>query len=122
MASLLLQASYTLRDSINGFRDGFAAGNCYEVVNHQDRFPASPSFDVSSSAPEVQSAYASYQASLELAKDAALGIGQGCRDAIATQTSFSITGLNYQDIRGKLDRALNELNPGIEALELFLGS
>jgi hypothetical protein len=56
VASLLLQASYTLRDSINGFRDGFAAGNCYEVVNHQDVFLASPSFDVSSSALEVQSA------------------------------------------------------------------
>ncbi|UCG23818.1 MAG: hypothetical protein JSW55_17040 [Chloroflexota bacterium] len=117
VAGRLLQASYTLRDSINGFRDGFSAGNCYEVVNHQDVFLASPSFDVTGSASEVQMAYGQYQAALEFAKDAALGIGQGCRDAIASQSRFSITGLNYNDILGKLDRALNAVNPGIEALE-----
>lgn len=117
VAASLLQASYVLRDSINGFRDGFAAGNCFEIVKHQDVFLASPGFDVSGTSSEVQWAYGHYQAALELAKDAALGIGQGCRDAIATQTSFSITGLNATDIRGKLDRALEALNPGIEALE-----
>jgi hypothetical protein len=116
-ASGLLQASYTLRSSINGFRDGLAAGNCYEVVKHQDVFLASPSFDVAGTPSDVQWAYGHYQEALALAKDAALGIGQGCRDAIATQTRFSITGLNYQDIRRKLDRALEALNPGIETLE-----
>jgi hypothetical protein len=121
VAGRLLQASYALRDSINGFRDGFAAGNCYDIVNHQDVFLASPSFDVSGSASEVQGAYGQYQAALELAKDAALGIGQGCRDAIAAQSRFSITGMNYNDIIGKLDRALNELNPGIDALETSSG-
>lgn len=121
VAGRLLQASYTLRDSINGFRDGFAAGNCYEVVNHQDVFLASPSFDVSSTSQDVQWAYGHYQASLELAKDAALGIGQGCRDAIASQTRFSITGMNYNDIRGKLDRALEEVNLGISVLESLTG-
>jgi hypothetical protein len=121
VADQLLQASYTLRDSINGFRDGFAAGNCYEIVRHQDVFLASPSFDVSGAASEVQWAYGHYQDALALAKDAALGIGQGCRDAIETQTSFSITGLNYQDIRGKLDRALNALNPAIDVLESLPG-
>jgi hypothetical protein len=121
VAERLLQASYALRDSINGFRDGLAAGDCYEVVRHQDVFLASPSFDVSGVASEVQWAYGHYQEALALAKDAALGIGQGCRDAIATQTGFSITGLNYQDIRGKLDRALEALNPGIDALESLAG-
>lgn len=117
VAGQLLQASYTLRDSINGFRDGLAAGNCYEVVKHQDVFLASPGFDVAATPSEVQWAYGHYQEALALAKDAALGIGQGCRQAIETQTRFSITGLNYQDIRRKLDRALAALNPGIDILE-----
>ena len=117
----LLQASYALRDSINGFRDGFAAGNCYDLVNHQDIFLNSPGFDVSGAASEVQWAYGQYQAALDLAKDAALGIGQGCREAIATQTNFSITGLNAGDIRGKLDRAMNALNPAIETMESLSG-
>ena len=117
----LLQASYTLRDSINGFRDGLAAGDCHEVVGHQDVFLVSPSFDVSGSSSEVQWAYGHYQTALELAKDAALGISQGCRDAIANQSRFSITGLNYQDITGKLERALAELNPGIDVLESLSG-
>lgn len=121
VAGRLLLASYTLRDSINGFRDGFAAGNCYDIVNHQDVFLASPSFDVAGTPDEVQWAYGHYQEALALAKDAALGIGQGCRDAIATQTRFSITGLNYQDIRGKLDRALEALNPAIDILESLPG-
>lgn len=117
VTTLLLQASYTLRSSIDGFRDGLAAGNCHEVVKHQDVFLASPSFDVAGTPLDVQWAYGHYQEALALAKDAALGISQGCRDAIATQTRFSITGLNYQDIRGKLERALEALNPGITTLE-----
>ena len=44
-------------------------------------------------------------------------IGQGCREAIANQTSFSITQMNYLDIAGKLDRGLQTLNPAIEVLE-----
>lgn len=121
VAGQLLQASYVLHASINGFRDGLAAGNCYEVVKHQDVFFASPDFDTTGTADEVQWAYGHYQEALALAKDAALGIGQGCRDAIATQTRFSITGLNYSDIRGKLDRALKALDPGIVTLESLSG-
>ena len=121
VAGQLLQASYDLRASINGFRDGLAAGNCHEVVKHQDVFLASPGFDVAGTADEVQWAYGHYQTALELAKDAALGIGQGCRQAIETQTRFSITGMNYTDIRGKLERALEALNPGINTLESLTG-
>ena len=117
LVSSLLQASYTLRDSINGFRDGLAGGNCHEVVKHQDVFLASPRFDVSAAPSEVQWAYGHYLASLDLAKDAALGIGDGCRNAIETQTRFTITGLNYQDIRSKLERAMSELNDAVNILE-----
>ncbi len=117
VAGRLLQASLDLRVSIIGFRDGLGGGNCEEVVRHHDYLLAAPSFDVSGASAEVQWAYSQYQVSLEFALDAALGIGQGCREALANQTSFSITQLNYKDIAGKLDRGLQTLNPAIEFLE-----
>jgi hypothetical protein len=118
VASSLLQASRSLREHIYSFRDnGLGSGDCYVIVENQDNFLAAPSFDVSGASSEVQSAYGHYLSALDLAKDAALGIGQGCRDAITNQKGFSITGLNYNDMRGKLDRALEELAPAIEVLE-----
>lgn len=115
---LLLQASLALQEHIYNFRDhGMATGNCEVVVENQDNFLAAPSFDVSRASDEVKWAYDHYQAALELAKDAALGISEGCRNAIANQTSFSITGFNYNDIRGKLDRALEEVKLGIDFLQ-----
>jgi hypothetical protein len=115
---LLLQASMALREHVTNFRDhGMATGNCNVVIENQDNFLAAPSFDVSGAPDEVQLAYGHYLAALELAKDAALGISQGCRDAIANQTKFTITGMNYNDIRGKLDRALEEVGLGIDFLE-----
>lgn len=116
---LLLQASLALQEHIYNFRDhGMATGNCDVVVENQDNFLAAPSFDVSGASDEVKWAYSHYLAALELAKDAALGISEGCREAIANQTSFSITGFNYNDIQGKLDRALEEVKLGIGFLEL----
>lgn len=115
---LLLQASKSLQEHIYNFRDhGMATGNCDVVVENQDNFLAAPSFDVSGASDEVRWAYDHYLAALELAKDAALGISEGCRNAIATQTSFSITGFNYNDIQGKLDRAIEEVKLGIDLLE-----
>jgi len=117
----LLLASRNLRDSINSFRDGFAGGNCEEVVRNHDLILASPGFDVSGTPSEVQWSYGHYQVAVELAKDAALGIAQGCRDALANQTNFSITHLNSLDIQRKLSRALEELHPAIEILESLVG-
>jgi hypothetical protein len=118
VAVLLLQASLALQEHIYNFRDhGMATGNCDVVVENQDNFLAAPSFDVSGTSDEVRWAYDHYQTALELAKDAALGISEGCRNAIETQTSFSITGFNYNDIRGKLDRAIEEVKLGIDLLQ-----
>ncbi len=105
---------------ISSFREqGLEPGDCNVIVRNQDNFLAAPSFDVSGASPEVQGAYGQYLAALDLAKDAALGIGQGCREAIANQSGFTITMLNYNDISGKLERALASLDNGINILESF---
>ena len=115
---LLLQASRALHEQMLNFRDhGMGAGNCYVIVENQDNFLAAPTFDLSGASPEARTAYNHYLSAVELAKDAALGISQGCRDAIANQSSFQITGLNYNDIRDKLERGLAELDQGINILE-----
>ena len=120
-AGSLLQASNTLLTAIVAFRDGLGGGNCHEVVRTQDIFLTSPSFDVAGTPDEVQWSYGHYQSALALALDGALGIGDGCRNALETGQPFSITHLNYRDIMGKLDRAEQELRPAINILESLIG-
>ena len=122
LAGRLLLASLTSREHISSFGErGLEPGDCNVIVRNQDNFLAAPSFDVSGASPEVPGAHGQYLAALDLAKDAALGIGQGCREAIANQSGFTITMLNYNDISGKLERALAALDSGIDLLESLSG-
>lgn len=114
----LLQASYDLRTQLYRFRDnGMSSADCNVIVESDDYFNSRPELDVSGSATDVQTAYNLYREALAIARDASLGISQGCRDAIANGTSFSITHLNYMDINGKASHAIRKLDSGIGILE-----
>jgi hypothetical protein len=122
VAASLLQASYDLRTQLYRFRDdGMNAGNCFVIVESDDYFNSRPGFDVSGSSNEVQTAYSFYQEGLAIAKDASLGISQGCRDAIASGDRFSITYGNLIDITGKASTAVGRLDTAIGILEPLVG-
>ncbi len=91
--------------------------SCQEVVDRFDRLAASPTYDVSSSAGEIQSAYAQYRQAVSIFIEGAKDMTHNCREFLSDPKSGTIPFQQWGLARQRINEALGILNGAIPLVE-----
>jgi hypothetical protein len=113
----LIDTMFTLRgfmQSYGGMIDSAVRGDsfsCWDAVNLYDTIVAAPTFNVSGSNLEVQSAYGSYRASVDVFADGVWDLANNCRELLSSpENSTTIPAIQWTLARDKIDEAIHILS------------
>lgn len=120
LADTLLETAYTVRGEMQSFGGQVDAGlngsafYCDEAVYRYDFIGAAPTYDVSGSSPEVQTAYGQYRAGIDLFASGTWDLTNNCREFLDNPDGGgSIPWIQWSVARQNLDKAVGLVSQAI---------